>query len=43
MPTDKLDEPRPALYVRRARGTGGFGQEHTGAGLATNWAIIILA
>jgi len=35
--------PGQSLCVRRPRGAGGFGQEHTGTGLATNWAIILLA
>ena len=32
-----------SLCVRRPRRAGGFGQEHTRTGLATNWEIIILA
>jgi len=35
--------PGWSLCVRRPRGAGGFGQEHTGTSLATNWSIIILA
>jgi len=34
--------PDQCLCVRRPRGAGGFGQEHTGTGLATNQEIIIL-
>jgi hypothetical protein len=35
--------PGRSRCVRRPRGAGGLGQEHTGTGLATIWAIIILA
>jgi hypothetical protein len=35
--------PGQSLDVRRHRGAGGFSQEHTRTGLATNWEIIILA
>jgi hypothetical protein len=38
-----IDGARLDAVCSKTYGAGGFGQEHTGTSLATNWLIIILA